>query len=290
MALEGLLLVDKPALLTSHDVIRQLRRLTGIRRIGHAGTLDPLATGLLLVCVGRATRLLEYLLDQPKSYEATIRLGQRTDTFDAQGVVIAEENVDASAADIVRALEPFRGTILQRAPIYSAIKRDGKPLYKLARQGVEVDRPEREVTIYDLEMRSWEAPSLQLELSCSSGTYVRSIADDLGEALGCGGHITGLRRTAVGAFSIGAAAPLEALDSSNWKDYMLPPDTAVQHLPQVAFSAEHAQNLLLGQRVPGSGVLDDTLPARAYDPDGRFLGIVLAVEQSWQPHKMFPPQ
>ena len=290
MALEGLLLVDKPALLTSHDVIRQLRRLTGIRRIGHAGTLDPLATGLLLVCVGRATRLLEYLLDQPKSYEAVVRLGQRTDTFDAQGAIIAEAVVNASAADIGHALEKFRGTILQRAPIYSAIKRDGQPLYKLARQGVAIERPEREVTIYDLALRSWESPYLELELTCSSGTYVRSIADDLGEVLGCGGHIIGLRRTAVGTFVIGEAAPLDSFTSNNWVAHLLPPDTAVQHLPRVAFSEEHARNLLLGQRAPATEVMKDDLSARAYDPDGRFLGIVVAAGDEWQPHKMFPPQ
>ena len=286
MALEGLLLIDKPAGPTSHDVIRQLRRLSGIRRIGHAGTLDPLATGLLLVCVGRATRLLEYLLDKPKSYEAAVRLGQSTDTFDAQGTVVAERPVDVSSVEIEAALQPFRGPIVQYAPAYSAVKRDGVPLYKLARQGVEVERPSREVTIYDLEISSWQEPLVHLDVTCSSGTYIRSLADDLGNALGCGGHISALRRTTVSDFSVDQAAVLADLDSDNWSAHLLPPDTAVRHLPKVEFSAEVAQKLLLGQRVPGAGALPAGTPARAYEENVRFLGIVIAAGQSWQPHKI----
>ena len=286
MALEGLLLIDKPAGPTSHDVIRQLRRLSGIRRIGHAGTLDPLATGLLLVCLGRATRLLEYLLDQPKRYEAAVRLGQSTDTFDAQGAIVAEKPVDVTTRDIEEALERFRGPIVQYAPAYSAVKRDGVPLYKLARQGVQVERPARVVTIYDLEMRSWQDPMLHLDVTCSSGPYIRSLADDLGNVLGCGGHISALRRLEVGTFSVEQALTLEELDGENWLEHLLPPDTAVRHLPKVEFSPDMARSLLLGQRVPGAGVLEDGMPARAYEQDARFLGIVIAAGQTWQPHKI----
>ena len=286
MALEGLLLVDKPVGPTSHDVIRKLRRVTGIRRIGHAGTLDPLASGLLLVCIGRATRLLEYLLEQPKRYEAAVHLGQSTDTFDAQGVVVAEKPVDVTENDIEKALEQFRGPIVQYAPAYSAVKRDGVPLYKLARQGVEVERPLREVTIYELAICSWQKPVAHLDVSCSSGTYIRSLADDLGNALGCGGHIEALRRISVGSFSVEQAAPLDELDSDNWQAHLLPPDTAVRHLPEVAFTTEEAQKLLLGQRVPRAGSEPEGTPARAYEAGSRFLGIVTAADQSWQPHKM----
>jgi tRNA pseudouridine55 synthase len=286
MALEGLLLIDKPAGPTSHDVIQKLRRLSGIRRIGHAGTLDPLATGLLLVCLGRATRLLEYLLDQPKRYEAAVRLGQSTDTFDAQGTVVAEKPVDITEVDIEKALDSFRGPIVQHAPAYSAVKRNGVPLYKLARQGVEVERPSRKVTIYNLEICSWQKPLLHLDVTCSSGTYIRSLADDLGQTLACGGHISALRRTEVGSFSIKEAVTLEELGSDNWSEYLLPPDTAVHHLPKVEFSAEVAQKLLMGQRVPGAGVQPAGTPARAYEEDARFLGIVIAAGQAWQPHKI----
>ena len=165
MASEGLLLIDKPAGPTSHDVISQLRRISGIRRIGHAGTLDPLATGLLLVCIGRATRLLEYLLAQPKRYETAVRLGRSTDTFDAEGTIISEKPVDVTAVDIEQALQQFRGPIVQYAPAYSAVKRDGVPLYKLARQGLEVERPAREVTVSNLEMLSWQDPTVHLDIT-----------------------------------------------------------------------------------------------------------------------------
>ena len=287
MALEGLLLIDKPSGPTSHDVINQLRRLSGIRRIGHAGTLDPLASGLLLVCVGRATRLLEYLLERPKRYETSIHLGQSTDTFDAQGTVVAERPVSVTGQDIEEALIQFRGPIVQYAPAYSAVKKDGVPLYKLARRGLDVERPSREVTIYNLQLCSWREPVLELDVTCSSGTYIRSLADDLGNVLGCGGHINALRRLEVGSFSLDQALELGDLDRENWSDFLLPPDTAVDHLPKVEFSPEMAQKLLLGQRVPGAGMQPSGTPARAYEAGSRFLGIIIAADQSWQPHKMF---
>jgi tRNA pseudouridine55 synthase len=286
MAFEGLLLIDKPAGPTSHDVISQLRRLSGIRRIGHAGTLDPLATGLLLVCIGRATRLLEYLLDQPKRYEASIHLGQSTDTFDAQGAVVAERPVIVTGFDIEEALDQFRGTIVQHVPPFSAVKQSGVPLYKLARRGIDVERPSREVTIYNLILASWQEPVLKLDITCSSGTYIRSLADDLGNTLGCGGHISALRRIEVGSFSLDRAVALEDLDSDNWFEFLLPPDKAVGHLPRVEFSAEMASKLQMGQRVPGAGAQPAGTPARAYEEGSRFLGIIVAAGQSWQPHKI----
>ena len=260
--------------------------MSGIRRIGHAGTLDPLATGLLLVCVGRATRLLEYLLDQPKRYEAAVRLGQRTDTFDAEGSVVHEKPVGVTAVEIEEALDQFRGPIVQYAPAYSAVKRDGVPLYKLARQGQVVERPSREVTIHNLDLLSWQEPTVTLDVACSSGTYIRSLADDLGDVLGCGGHISALRRTEVGSFNVDQAVAPEELHSENWTDYLLPPDTAVRHLPRVEFSADVARHLLMGQRAPAASLYEDGTPARAYEQDGRFLGIVIAADQSWQPRKI----
>lgn len=287
MISEGLLLIDKPAGPTSHDIIQKLRRLSGVRRIGHAGTLDPLASGLLLVCVGRATRLLEYLLDQPKRYEATVRLGQSTDTFDAEGSVVRVRSVEVTAGEIEEALEQFRGPIVQYAPAYSAVKQDGVPLYKMAREGQTVERPPREVTIHDLQLVSWHEPALTLDVACSSGTYIRSLADDLGEALGCGGHITALRRTVIGRFTVDQAVAVDELDSENWANHLLPPDTAVSHLPRVEFSSDVARRLMLGQRAPAAGLYEEGTPARAYDQDGRFLGIVVAAaDQFWQPKKI----
>jgi tRNA pseudouridine55 synthase len=284
---EGLLLVDKPSGPTSHDVINRLRHLTGMRRFGHAGTLDPLATGLLLVGAGRATRLLEYLIGQPKRYEAAVHLGQRTDTYDAQGRVIEEHPVSLTADEIEEALAGFRGSIVQYAPAYSAVKREGQPLYKLARQGADVERPPRNVTIHRLDIRSWQPPLVELEVSCSSGTYIRALADDLGQTLGCGGHISALRRTAVGDFAVDQAVPFDDLESENWTAFLLPPDAAVSHLPRVEFSADIAARLLQGQRAPASGSLPEGSPARAYDDGSRFLGIIIAAGDTWKPHKMF---
>jgi tRNA pseudouridine55 synthase len=288
----GLLNVDKPPGLTSHDVVGAMRRLSGIRRIGHAGTLDPLATGVLLVCVGRATRLSEYLIGQDKRYRTTIRLGQETNTYDAQGEITAEKPVTVDESAIQTALNHFRGPIAQVPPMFSALKKDGQPLYKLARQGLEIERPSRDVTIYALELLNWTAPDLTLDIHCSSGTYIRSIAHDLGQILGCGGHVTVLRRTAIGQHTIDQSADFAALTAENWHETLQPPETAVAHFPAVNFADEEAARLQLGQRIAWQ---DDAVPpspdqlARAYDNLGTFIGIISAGEGYWQPRKILVP-
>lgn len=287
MSLEGVLNIDKPLGITSHDVVGQIRRISGNRRVGHAGTLDPLATGVILLCVGRPTRLVEYLMGLPKRYVATIRLGQATDTYDAEGAIVSEKAVEVSQADIEQALVPFQGRILQRAPVYSAIKRGGQPLYKLARQGKEVEPPVREVTISELQLQQWQSPYLRLAVACSSGTYIRSLAHDLGQELGCGGHISALRRTAVGEFSVDQAVTLEALQDNAWPAALLPPDRAVQHLPAIELSPEEAQRIQLGQQIACRDDHPDAPLVRVYEPGGRFLGIVTSREEYWQPHKIF---
>lgn len=289
MSPEGILNIDKPGGITSHDVVNQIRRISGIRRVGHAGTLDPLATGVILLCVGRATRLAEYLVGQPKRYAATVRLGQATDTYDADGEVVAEIPVQVSQRDIELALTPFHGRIQQQAPAYSAIKRNGQPLYKLARQGKKVDPPVREVHIYDLQLRSWNKPYLQLDIACSSGTYIRSLAHDLGQELGCGGHITALTRTAIGDFSLEQATTLEELQDGEWTRYLLPSDTAVKYLPQMELSPDDVQRVQFGQRLQRLDDHPDSPLVRVYDPEGWFLGLVTNKENSWQPHKIFHP-
>jgi tRNA pseudouridine55 synthase len=292
MALDGILALDKPAGITSHDVVQQLRRLSGQRRVGHVGTLDPLATGLLLICFGRSTRLVEYLMDRPKRYTATIRLGQTTDTYDAEGSITQERPVLVSSAEIAAALASFRGTIQQYAPIYSAIKRDGTPLYKLAREGKEVERPLREVTFYDLTLDSWQNPFLIVDAHCSAGTYIRSLAHDLGEALGCGGHIAALRRTAIGDVTVAQAVPLAELDAPQLAARLVPGHMAVAHLPRLTFPAEEAQQLLLGQRLSlnpeaPESALPQGSPVRAYGSEDTFLGILIVRDETWQPHKIF---
>lgn len=288
MMAAGVLNIDKLQSMTSHDVVSRIRRVSNMRRVGHAGTLDPLATGVLLLCVGRATRLVEYLMGQPKQYITTVRLGQTTDSYDAEGDVVTERPyTHVTTTHIAAALEPFRGTIQQQPPMYSAIKKDGQPLYKLARQGKEVERPSRSVHIYSLEMTAWEPPHLSLSVTCSSGTYIRSLAHDLGESLGCGGHVTALRRTAVGDFTLATAIPLDALTPDNWLDYLLPSETAVAHLPRLNIAQQSAQKLQMGQQIMRTADHPAAPLVRIYTPDDQFIGLAVGTDESWQPHKIF---
>jgi tRNA pseudouridine55 synthase len=284
----GLLNLDKPGGITSHDAVNRIRRLSGQRRVGHAGTLDPLATGTLLLGLGAATRLIAYLVGQPKQYEAIVRLGQTTDSYDAAGTVIRERPYAAvTQAQIEAALPHFQGAIQQVPPMYSAIKQQGRRLYELARAGLEVERSPRPVTIYALELLDWQPPDLTLRVACSAGTYIRSLAHDLGEWLGCGGHITALRRTAVGQFTVDAAVPLDQLTATNLGDYVQPMDMAVAHLPAIHLSAVESQQLQQGQRLPRQPEQPAAELVRAYDPLGCFLGIATAVGDEWQPRKLF---
>jgi len=284
--MEGLICIDKPSGVTSHDAINAVRRLAGIRRVGHAGTLDPLATGLLLVCLGRATRLLEYLVGQPKAYVAAIELGRATTTYDAEGDVIAESPVDISAEQLHAALDNYRGSITQLAPLYSAVKVDGQPLYRRARQGESVERPERAITIYQLDLLAWSGALLQLHIKCSSGTYIRSIAHDLGQDLGCGAFLANLRRTQIGLFAIADAVPLSKLHQGDWQRYLQPTDSAVEHLPRLDLTSAEALTLYYGQAVQRqSGQTPESL-ARAYDDQGYFVGVVAGDAQNWRARKI----
>lgn len=289
--MEGILNIDKPLGLSSHDVVGRVRRVCGTRRVGHAGTLDPLATGVLVIGLGRAARLIEYIVGQPKRYAAAVRLGQATNTYDAEGEVTAEWPLPAAltAAALSQTLDPFRGEIAQIPPMYSAIKKGGQPLYKLARRGEEIEREARPVTIYALELVGWEPPLARLEITCSAGTYIRSIAHDWGAALGCGGHLVGLRRTAVGQFKVEAAVPLDTLTAENVAGHLLPADAAVAHLPQLTIAAEASADLLNGKPIL-RGTADPTAElARTYTADGTFIGLVEAAGDSWRPKKMFMP-
>ncbi|MFH1086229.1 MAG: tRNA pseudouridine(55) synthase TruB [Chloroflexota bacterium] len=288
----GVLNVNKPGGWTSHDVVAKLRRIVGQRRMGHAGTLDPLATGVLLVCLGRATRVTDYLADAAKTYEATLRLGLSTDTWDADGEIVAEWPVPAFGLDeLEAALAPFRGPIAQVPPIYSALKRDGQPLYRLARKGIEVNLAPRPVEIYRLQVVAWQSPDLTLAICCSKGTYVRSLANDLGAALGTGAHVAALSRTAVGPFTLADAASLAALIDpaapQAWQRHLLPLERALAHLPRVEVDAEAAQRLRVGAAVP-LDLPPDPAPRWAYDDSGRLIAIVQpsAAPGLWRPVKV----
>lgn len=212
----GLLLLDKPSGLTSHDVVARVRRLANQPRVGHAGTLDPLATGLLPLLLGEATKLSPFATADDKAYETTALLGARTDTLDAEGTVLQTQSVDPTldGAMVERALGPLRGKITQQVPLYSAVKVDGHRLHKLARQGKDVTPPSREVTIHQLELLELAPPQLRLAVACSKGTYIRQLVADLGDALGPGAHVTALRRTRVGSLHVREAVTLDALEQA----------------------------------------------------------------------------
>ncbi|MFH2056421.1 MAG: tRNA pseudouridine(55) synthase TruB [bacterium] len=208
--MNGFLLIDKPSASTSFDVVRSLRELFGVRRAGHCGTLDPLATGLLVLALGKATKLAQFVAGQQKSYEVEASLGRRSDTYDRDGVLSETLPTGHITAEMLtESLQEFQGVINQRPPAFSALKRDGRPLYKYARAGEAIEIPEREVTIHEIRLTVFESPLVKFAVTCSKGTYVRSLVHDLGEKLGCGAHVTELRRTAIGKISIAQALTIE---------------------------------------------------------------------------------
>ena len=286
----GVLNIDKPRGLTSHDVVARVRRLTGIRRVGHAGTLDPLATGVLLVCVGRATRIVEYLQQGQKVYETTVRLGQETDTYDAEGEIVSQKDApDFSLEALEQALDAFRGDILQTPPMYSAIKKDGQPLYKLARAGKVVKRSPRPVHIEEIEILEWRHPDLSLRITCSPGVYIRSIAHDLGRALGVGGHVLNLRRIASGSWRVEDAVTLETLEAAgeDWPRYLHGLRAALAMLPTLVLSRELAYRFALGQHIELAQPPITNADLRVLGPGERFIGIGRIKDDVLSPHKVF---
>jgi tRNA pseudouridine55 synthase len=285
----GILIIDKPQGMTSHDVVQVVRRTSGIRRVGHAGTLDPMATGVLVVCVGRATRLAEYLTATEKAYEATVRLGVETATYDADGAVTRRVSVAIEREQVEDALKNFHGAIEQIPPMYSAIKQKGQPLYKLARKGEAVPRHPRRVTISHIAVTDWSPPDFSFELTCSSGTYVRSVAHDLGQLLNCGAHVTRLVRTQSGPLALRDAVPLLSLTSANWRDYLLPMEAAMNMFPRVLFTVEEKERLVQGQPVPLRSNHGRVELARAEMDEGGFFALVKPSPDmsEWLPHKVF---
>lgn len=249
---DGVLLLDKPLGLTSNDALQKARRLFSAAKGGHTGTLDPLATGLLPLCFGEATKFSADLLDADKTYEAVIKLGVATDSGDAEGVVIATAPVDVSECDIFRVLPQFSGAIRQVPPMHSALKRNGRPLYELARQGVVVEREPRAVTIHAIDCLSFFDDSLTLRVACSKGTYIRVLAADIGRLLGCGAHLATLRRTGVGDLDLRSAvtlAQLEALDEAERAGLLQPVDALLHSLPELTLDGEAAQRFRHGNPV-----------------------------------------
>lgn len=291
----GILNLNKPAGWTSHDVVAWVRRALHEKRVGHAGTLDPLATGVLLVCVGQATRVVEYLTAGPKVYRAEAQLGVATDTYDAAGEITATAPVPPlAAADLRAALADFVGEIQQRPPAYSAIKQDGEAAYRKARRGEAVELPARPVTISGIELLEWDPATAKfsIEVACGPGTYIRSLTHDLGQALGCGAVLTRLTRTRSSQFTIEAAVDLdtlaEAAASGEVARYFHPLQAALQRLTRVPVDAEQGARLVHGQFIP-CPTEPETETGYAAAADDAVVAILTyeATSMTWRPNKVF---
>jgi len=291
--MDGILNFDKPLGWTSHDAVAHVRRTIRQKRVGHAGTLDPLATGVLLICIGQATRVSEYLMASDKTYLAHIRLGVTTDTYDSEGQVVDTQPVSVTPA-LQTVLQQFVGEIEQVPPMYSALKHKGERLYKLARRGIQVERAARQVRISTITLHHANLPDFAIEVQCSSGTYIRSLAHDIGQALGCGAHLTGLVRQASGAFHVDQAitpARLEvAIAEEHLSELLHPIDAALQDLPAFTLDAELAQRVQHGQfiKLPINLQSSATI-CRAYDETGQLIAVMIYRDSQdmWQPDKVF---
>ncbi|MEG1225696.1 MAG: tRNA pseudouridine(55) synthase TruB, partial [Hafnia sp.] len=284
--INGVLLLDKHQGLSSNDVLQKVKRIYNANKAGHTGALDPLATGMLPICLGESTKFSQFLLDADKRYRVIARLGQRTNTSDADGEVVQERPVEFSQEQLDAALEQFRGDSQQVPSMYSALKYQGKPLYEYARQGIEVPREARDITVYELQFIRWENDELELEIHCSKGTYIRTIIDDLGEVLGCGAHVIYLRRVQVSNYpsermvtleqlqQMVAAAEEAGIESKTVLDpLLLPMDTAASHLPEINLTDVVAAYVLQGQPVQVQGLPAEGMVRINVGEKRRFIGV-----------------
>ncbi len=274
--IDGVLLLNKPVGWTSNAALQKAKRLFNAAKAGHTGTLDPFASGLLPICFGQATKFSSYALHGDKAYRAVLKLGVTTTTGDTEGQILETRPVETSIEIIEKLLPKFVGTIQQVPPMYSALKHEGKPLYEYARAGIEIERKPREVTIFSLIAEKLKKDELSIDVRCSGGTYIRTLAEDIGKALGCGAYLIGLERTASGEFPIQSALGFEELENMTEEQrlaVLLPPDRLVEHLPRLDIDAATAQQLMQGKQPDTPAGLYTHGMVRAYSPTG-FLGLV----------------
>lgn len=294
----GFLNINKPAGVTTMDLVRRIKRESGQKRVGHGGTMDPFATGVVPICIGSATRMMEYLIEGTKEYQAVVELGTETDTYDSEGQVVGRKgHSSVSLEDIERRLVLFRGTIQQVPPMYSALKRQGKRLYDLARSGIQVERIPREVAVHRLDLLDWSPPHLTVQVTCGRGFYVRSLAHDLGYQLGCGGHLIALERLRSGPFEVADALTLEEASQrfvdGSWPDSLQPMDIVVLDLRaavvgrRIEEMVRHGRPLSVGLGIPSSQPGER---CRVYSVDGEFLAIIVfnASSGQWESDRVFP--
>lgn len=293
--MDGILNINKPPGITSFGIVSRIKRLSGERHAGHAGTLDPDATGVLPLCLGRGTRIVEFLMDTTKTYRAEVELGIATDTYDASGQITrCSDSSKINRTNVESALGAFRGNIRQLPPMFSAVKHRGQPLYKLARAGIEVELKSRPVTIHRLELTDWQLPVATLEVECSKGTYIRSLAHDMGKSLGCGAHLKSLVRTRCGIFGIEDAVSMpqleEAFEYGYWEQYIHPIDSVLQHFGAIIVDDDGEEAIKNGSPLPVKYSNGGTRQqyCRAYSQDGRFLAILRhdPDKGTWQPRKV----
>jgi tRNA pseudouridine55 synthase len=289
--ISGVLIVDKPIGMTSHQVVQEIRKGTRIKRAGHTGTLDPRASGVLVILVGPAVRLSQYISAEDKRYQSTIKLGEKTDTYDGEGKITGTSDVDVTYEQLSAALKNFVGEIEQVPPPYSAVKVKGKHAYDLARKGEEVHLEPRLINVYSLDLLEWTTPEAVVDVHCSSGTYVRSLAYDLGELLGCGANLTGLRRTKSGRFTLRDAIPLrklqEAFETNSWYQYLIPAADALSDWNSITLSNEEVEAVKHGLRIPREEGFEKMV--RAITEQGELVGLMEydPDNKEYQPRKVF---
>jgi len=292
-SVSGVLVVDKPVGMTSHDVVQQVRAGTHIRRAGHTGTLDPRASGVLVVLIGPAVRLSEYVSTSDKRYQAVLRFGVTTSTYDTEGEITSRAPVDISYEELEETLNTFVGEFEQTPPIYSAIKVGGRKAYDYARDGETVELEPRLITVHSIELLDWDPPEAVIDIHCSSGTYIRSLASDLGQKLGCGATLVGLRRTRNGQFGLRDAVSLsklqDAFNNGDWYKYLIPAAEALSDWHTVVLTYEQVDAVRHGHRVPAAEVVEVGLWGRAISEEGELVALIEydAEANEWQPRKVF---
>lgn len=273
--MNGILNILKPPGMTSHDVVSYIRKITGIKKVGHTGTLDPGAAGVLPICIGKSTKIVDYLMNDKKVYICELKFGNKTDTYDKYGKFIYEEDKNISnlqLSDIIKVLESFLGEIAQKPPAFSAIKIGGKRAYDLAREGIDVEIPIRKVIIYDIKILNYNLPNLMLQIECSKGTYIRSICNDIGDILKCGSYMNFLIRTQTGSFHIKNSCVLEEIDKNNFKDFIIDTDAAL-NMKSVYIDKINETRVMNGNDVQLNSNMDYNEKVKIYIKPDRFVGI-----------------